>query len=124
MTKHFRVSGSVFSKLEDLGVPAAAVLRRAGLSPAYVDQPRVLLSTEELFALWRAIGEVSANPAIGLLLSAAVNYLAIRARHIRVMSGVPIKTQGDWERLLSSADLVIDAALSTEPSPRVRRDPT
>jgi AraC-like DNA-binding protein len=26
------------------------------------------VSTEELFALWRAIGEVSANPAIGLLL--------------------------------------------------------
>jgi AraC-like DNA-binding protein len=30
----------------------------------------VLLTTEELFALWRAIGEVSANPAIGLLLGA------------------------------------------------------
>jgi AraC-like DNA-binding protein len=28
----------------------------------------VLLKTEELFALWRAIGEVSANPAIGLQL--------------------------------------------------------
>jgi hypothetical protein len=28
----------------------------------------VLLTTEELFALWRAIGEVSTNPAIGLLL--------------------------------------------------------
>jgi AraC-like DNA-binding protein len=28
----------------------------------------VLLTTEELFALWRAVGEVSTNPAIGLLL--------------------------------------------------------
>ena len=28
----------------------------------------MLLRTEELFALWRAIGEVSTNPAIGLLL--------------------------------------------------------
>jgi hypothetical protein len=28
----------------------------------------VLLNTEELFALWRAIGEVSTNPAIGLAL--------------------------------------------------------
>ena len=33
-----------------------------------MDQPRVLLKTEELFALWRAIGEVSTNPAMGLLL--------------------------------------------------------
>ena len=68
MNKHFRFSGSNFSKLEELGVRASAVLRRAGLPQGFIDQPRVLLNTEELFALWRAIGEVSANPAIGLLL--------------------------------------------------------
>jgi AraC-like DNA-binding protein len=68
MNKHFRVSGSTFLKLEELGVRASAVLRRAGLPQGFIDQPRVLLNTEELFALWRAIGEVSANPAIGLLL--------------------------------------------------------
>jgi AraC-like DNA-binding protein len=68
MNKHFRFSGSNFSKLEELGVRASAVLRRAGLPQGYVNQPRVLLNTEELFALWRAMGEVSTNPAIGLLL--------------------------------------------------------
>jgi AraC-like DNA-binding protein len=68
MNKHFRVSGSIFLKLEELGVRASAVLRRAGLPQAFLDQPRVLLKTEELFALWRAIGEVSTNPALGLLL--------------------------------------------------------
>jgi len=68
MNKHFRFSGANFRKLESLGVSAAAVLRRAGLDPALASVPRVLLKTEELFALWRAIGEVSANPAIGLLL--------------------------------------------------------
>ena len=68
MNKHFRVSGSIFSKLEELGVPASAVLRGAGLPQGFIDQPRVLLNTEELFALWRAVGEVSTNPAIGLLL--------------------------------------------------------
>jgi AraC-like DNA-binding protein len=68
MNKHFRFSGSNFSKLEELGVPASAVLRRAGLPQGYVNQPRVLLKTDELFALWRAMGEVSMNPAIGLLL--------------------------------------------------------
>jgi AraC-like DNA-binding protein len=68
MNKHFRVSGSTFVKLEEVGVRASAVLRRAGLPQGFIDQPRVLLNTEELFALWRAIGEVSANPAIGLLL--------------------------------------------------------
>jgi len=68
MNKHFRVSGSTFLKLEQSGVRASAVLRTAGLPQAFIDQPRVLLKTEELFALWRAIGEVSTNPAIGLLL--------------------------------------------------------
>ena len=68
MNKHFRVSGSIFSKLEELGVRAPAVLRRAGLPQGFIDQPRVLLKTGELFALWSAIGEISVNPAIGLLL--------------------------------------------------------
>src|SRR5258708_5387654 len=68
MNKHFRFSGSTFRKLEELGVRTSAVLRRAGLPQAFIDQPRVLVKTEELFALWRAIEEVSANPAIGLLL--------------------------------------------------------
>jgi hypothetical protein len=68
MNKHFRFSGSNFGRLEELGVSASAVLRRAGLPQGFIDQPRVLLSTEEVFALWRAVGEVSNNPAIGLQL--------------------------------------------------------
>src|SRR5438128_12385760 len=68
MNKHFRFSGSTFRRLEELGVSASAVLRHAGLPHQYVDHARVLLKTEELFALWRAVGEVSTNPAIGLLL--------------------------------------------------------
>jgi AraC-like DNA-binding protein len=68
MNKHFRFSGSTFQKMDELGLPAAVVLRRAGLPLGFLDQPRVLLSTQELFALWRAIGEVSRDPAIGLLL--------------------------------------------------------
>src|SRR3974390_3934427 len=68
MNKHFRFSGTAFAKREELGLSPSAVLRRAGLPQSFVNQPRVLPKTEELFALWRAIGEVSDNPAIGLLL--------------------------------------------------------
>ena len=68
MSKHFRFSGSNFVKMKESGVEPAAVLRRAGLSPGLARQPRVLLTTKELFALWRAVGEISSNPAIGLLL--------------------------------------------------------
>lgn len=68
MNKHFRFSGRTLLKLEELGVSVSAVLQRAGLPQNCIEQPRVLLTTEELFALWRAVGETSSNPAIGLLL--------------------------------------------------------
>ena len=68
MSKHFRFSGSSFQKLEELGVRASAVLRRAGLPPEFANQARILLKTEELFALWKAIGEVATEPTIGLQL--------------------------------------------------------
>ena len=68
MNKHFRVPGRLRNRLQEIGVPPSAVLRRAGLSPSLFDQTRVLVTTEELFALWRAIGEVSPDPGIGLKL--------------------------------------------------------
>jgi hypothetical protein len=68
MNKHFRFSGTSFARVGELGVSPSAVLRRAGLAPGLLSEPRVLLKTVELFALWSAIGEVSTNPAIGLLL--------------------------------------------------------
>lgn len=68
MNKHFRFSGNTFRKMEEHGLRASEVLRRAGLSQALSAEARVLLTTEELFALWHAVGEASADPAIGLLL--------------------------------------------------------
>lgn len=68
MAKHFRVSNSLRVKLEESGVASAAVLRAAGLPRDFFDQSRILVNTQELFALWRAIGDVSKDPAIGLKL--------------------------------------------------------
>jgi AraC-like DNA-binding protein len=69
MVKHFRVVGSLRKRLEEAGVSVSAVLRRAGLPQDLFQQTRILVTTEELFALWRAIGEVSHDPAIGLKLA-------------------------------------------------------
>jgi AcrR family transcriptional regulator len=49
--------------------------------------------------------------AVAMLLGVAVNYLAVRARTIRVMSGVGIRTDGDWERIFAAIDSVIDGVL-------------
>jgi AcrR family transcriptional regulator len=46
--------------------------------------------------------------AVSMLLSAAINYLAARSRSIRVMSGVAIKTDADWERLMAAMDRIVE----------------
>jgi AraC-like DNA-binding protein len=66
MSKHFRVPGRLSARLQEAGIRVSAILKNAGLPPDLFDQPRVLLTTEELFALWRGIGYASRDPAIGL----------------------------------------------------------
>src|SRR5271155_1396154 len=69
MSKHFRVPGGLPAKLREAGIHLPTLLRNAGLAPGLLDQPRILVTTEELFALWRGIGQASPNPAIGLELA-------------------------------------------------------
>lgn len=68
MIKHFRVPGRLALRLKELEVSLPDVLRRSGLPRDLFDQTRVLVSTAEFFALWRAIGSVSSDPLIGLKL--------------------------------------------------------
>ena len=68
LTSRFRVSPTLARKLEELGVSPAEVLRQAGLPPGLFAQEEILVSTEELFALYRGLAEASRDPAIGLKL--------------------------------------------------------
>src|SRR2546427_9312705 len=68
MANRFRVSGTLASRLEESGISSDAVLRRAGLSFGLFKQSKSFLTTEEMFALHRAIHDVSGNPVIGLKL--------------------------------------------------------
>jgi len=67
MTNRFRVSSTLPRKLEELGLSPEAVLRQAGLPVALFNQEKILVSTEELFALYRGIAE-SSDPGFGLKL--------------------------------------------------------
>src|SRR5258705_3041085 len=64
----FKVASWLPKRLEELGVPPAVVLRQAGLPIGLFQQEKMLVSTEEFFALWRSISEVSNDPLIGLKL--------------------------------------------------------
>lgn len=68
MSKHFRVPARKIAKMQEAGIRVSDVLRSAGLPCALFEQARVLVTTEEFFAMWRAIGQVSRDPAIGLAL--------------------------------------------------------
>lgn len=110
MNKHFRVSGSAFQRLKELGVSASSVLRRAGLPQAYSKEPRVLLRTEELFALWRAIGEVSTDPAIGLCLGTETRAERFYAMGLAALSsenfGAAIDRMAKYKRLTCPEKIV------------------
>jgi AraC-like DNA-binding protein len=66
MSKHFRVPGRLTARLQELGIRLPWLLQNAGLSPGLLDEPRIIVTTEELFALWRGIGQASPKPGIGL----------------------------------------------------------
>jgi AcrR family transcriptional regulator len=55
--------------------------------------------------------------AVSTILSTAATYLAMRARKIRVMGGVLIKTDKDWERIYDAFDTLIDGLAA----PRTRK---
>jgi hypothetical protein len=66
MISRFRVPNILPRRLEELGLSLPAILRWANLPVGLFDQEKILVTTEELFALYRGIAEVSRDPAIGL----------------------------------------------------------
>ncbi len=70
MTNQFRVSSTLPGRLQELGLLPEGVLRRAGLPIGLFSQERILVSTEELFALHQGIADASDDPGFGLKLGA------------------------------------------------------
>ena len=66
--QRFRVSGFLGPRLEQKGLRLAEIVRQAGLPSGFFGQEKIFVSTEEFFALWRAIAAVSDDPEIGLTL--------------------------------------------------------
>lgn len=68
MANRFRVSTTLSRKLEELGLSPDSVLRQAGLPMGLFNQDKILVSTEEFFALYRGIAESSSDSCFGLKL--------------------------------------------------------
>jgi AraC-like DNA-binding protein len=68
MANRFRVSSTLPRKLQELGLWPDTVLRQSALPMGLFNQEKILVSTEELFALYRGIAEASNDPGFGLKL--------------------------------------------------------
>jgi AraC-like DNA-binding protein len=68
MTKQFRVPTTLPRKLKELGLSPETALCRAGLPMGLFKADKILVSTEEFFALYRGIAEASNDPGFGLKL--------------------------------------------------------
>src|SRR5207237_10012361 len=101
MTNRFRISSTLPRKLEELGLSPDTALRQAGLPMGLFNQDKILVSTEEFFALHRGIAEASNDPGFGLKLGTEerverydpVNIAAISARSFRAATERPSRYQ-------------------------------
>jgi hypothetical protein len=59
MSNRFRVSSTLPRKLEELGLSQDTLLRRAGLPMGLFKVERILVSTEQFFALHRGIADAT-----------------------------------------------------------------
>ncbi|MFL6449941.1 MAG: AraC family transcriptional regulator ligand-binding domain-containing protein [Bryobacteraceae bacterium] len=88
MMSRFRIAATLPRRLEELGVSPDAVLRQSRLPMTLFSHGKIWLSTEEMFALFDAVQQISRDSGIGLKLgtgSRPEHYgpIAIAAVHTR-----------------------------------------
>jgi AraC-like DNA-binding protein len=64
----FRLPRLHLTRIEAHGVSLDDVMRAAGLPASWLREERLVLSTEQLFAFWTAVGQASTDPLVGLRL--------------------------------------------------------
>jgi len=68
-TNRCKVPAAFWRAIERHGIPPSAVLRQARLPATLHVSQQSLVTTEQFFSLWRAVEDLSGDPAIGLTLA-------------------------------------------------------
>lgn len=92
MSDQLRISSTWGKRFAEQKIAVPALLRRAGLPVTLFQQEKVYVTTAELFALWRSVSELSADPGIGLKLGAETRLARTHPAGIAVMCS---RTFGD-----------------------------
>src|SRR5580765_2390024 len=92
MTDRLRISSTWAQRFAEQKIAVPTLLRRAGLHAGLFRQEKIYATTNELFALWRSVGEMSSDPGIGLILGAETRMARSHPAAIAVMCS---RTFGD-----------------------------
>src|SRR5690349_17841858 len=92
MTDRLRISSTWAQRFAEQKIAVPTLLRRAGLHAGLFQQEKIYVTTNELFALWRSVGEMSSDPGIGLKLGAETRMARSHPAAIAVMCS---RTFGD-----------------------------
>jgi AraC-like DNA-binding protein len=92
MSDRLRISNTWGKRFADHKIVVPALLRRAGLPVGLFEQEKVYVTTAQLFALWRSVGEMNSDPAIGLKLGSETRLARSHPAGIAVMCS---RTFGD-----------------------------
>ncbi len=87
-TTAFKISDGIEPALRAVGIDPVAVLRKCGLPLTLWSSRKGMVTTEQLFGLWRAAGELSTDPSTGLRMPGLVppgqhHPVSIAALHAR-----------------------------------------
>src|SRR6266404_3810265 len=69
----FKAANAFWIGLTKIGLTPAAVLTHARLPLTVYDGKKNFVTTAQFFALWRAVGELSADPAAGLKIATQID---------------------------------------------------
>jgi len=112
MNDRFRLPSTFAERLVELGLALPAVLRGAGLPAGFFQQEKIYASTAEFFALYRAIGEVSTDPGVGLKLGTEPR---LERYHPSAMAAVcsrsysdALQRMGRYKKLSCPEDIRVD----------------
>src|SRR5579871_1215980 len=73
VSDRFKAANAFWIGLAKIGLTPAAVLARARLPLTVYDGKKNFVTTAQFFALWRAVGELFADPAAGLKIATQID---------------------------------------------------
>jgi AraC-like DNA-binding protein len=92
MSDRFRITPAWAKRFEQESISVRDLLRRAELPANLFEQERILLTTAELFSLWRGVTDLCSDPTFGLKLGTELRF---ERSHPVAIAGVCSRSFGD-----------------------------